>query len=90
LSAEEEAWQSITPWVEAFGNAGEYRSLHFRPDIRFSVPEGWARVPGAGELPNGITPIVGPDGVQPEALYIYRHDDDRFRAFSNASAATNR
>lgn len=75
LSAEEEAWQSIPRWVEASGAAGEYRSFNFRPDIRFSVPEGWARLPGFGELPNAITPIIGPDGGQPEWAFIVRHDE---------------
>lgn len=76
LSPEEEAWEAITPWVASFGAAGEYRSTHFTPEIVFSVPEGWTRVPGASELPNGVTPMVRPGGAEPEGLFIYRHEED--------------
>lgn len=77
LDPEEEAWQAITPWVASFGDGGEFRSTHFHADVRFTVPDGWTRLPGASELPNAVTPFIPPgDLAERGAVFIYEHADD--------------
>ncbi len=77
VDAEEEAWQAITPWVASFGDGGEFRSTHFHADVRFTVPDGWTRLPGASELPNAVTPFIPPGDLgERGAVFIYEHADD--------------
>ena len=67
-------WDEIAAWASGSTGPGEFRSLHFEPALRFSIPEGWVTAGEGANTRAAVRPIVWAGDGGTSAIYIYSHD----------------